>query len=51
MDITYFTYLSQQAGGLNDAMFNNDPFQSNRARNWFNVDWFLYNLKFEHKFK
>ena len=22
MDITYFTYLSQQAGGLNDAMFN-----------------------------
>ena len=50
MDITYFTYLSQQAGGLNDAMFNNDPFQSNRARNWFNVDWFLYNLKFEHKF-
>jgi len=50
MDITYFTYLSQQAGGLNDAMFNNNPFQSNRARNWFNVDWFLYNLKFEHKF-
>ena len=50
MDITYFTYLSQQAGGLNDAMFNNDPFQSNRARNWFNVDWFLYNLKFEHEF-
>ena len=50
MDITYFTYLSQQAGGLNDTMFNNDPFQSNRARNWFNVDWFLYNFKFEHEF-
>ena len=50
MDITYFTYLSQQAGGLNDTMFNNDPFLSNRARNWFNVDWSLYNLKFEHKF-
>ena len=50
MDITYFTYLSQQAGGLNDVMFNNSPFQSNRERNWFNVDWLLYNIKFEHEF-
>ena len=50
MDITYFTYLSQQAGGLNDVMFNNSPFQSNRERNWFNVNWLLYNIKFEHEF-
>ena len=49
MDLTYFTYLSQQAGGLNDVMFETDPFQSNRSRNWFNVDWFLYNLKYEHE--
>ena len=49
-DFTYFTYLSQQAGGLNDQMFFNDPFQSNRARNWFNVDWLLYNLRFDHDF-
>ena len=25
-------------------------FQSNRARNWFNLDWLLYNLSFEHSF-
>ena len=43
-------YLAQQAGGLTDQMFNSNPFQSNRARNWFQVDWLLYNLKFEHKF-
>ena len=49
-DITYFTYLTQQAGGLNDQMFSNNPFQSNRARNWFNVDWLLYNLRFDHEF-
>jgi Fe(3+) dicitrate transport protein len=49
-DLTYFTYLTQQAGGLNDQMFSNNPFQSNRARNWFNVDWLLYNLRFDHEF-
>ncbi|GAL78008.1 iron(III) dicitrate transport protein FecA [Algibacter lectus] len=43
-------YLAQQAGGLTDAMFNEDPYQSNRARNWFQVDWLLYNLKLDHKF-
>lgn len=47
---TYLTYLAQQAGGLTDAMFADDPFQSNRSRNWFNVDWLLYNLKFTHDF-
>ena len=25
-DLTYFTYLTQQAGGLNDQMFSNNPF-------------------------
>ena len=49
-DLTYFTYLTQQAGGLNDQMFLNNPFQSNRARNWFNVDWLLYNLRYDHEF-
>ena len=48
-EFTYFTYLAQQAGGLNDEMFDENPFQSNRARNWFSVNWFLYNLKFKHK--
>lgn len=47
---TYMTYLAQQAGGLTDAMFAEDPYQSNRERNWFSVNWMLYNLKFEHEF-
>ncbi len=50
MAFTYMTYLAQQAGGLTDQMFAEDPYQSNRARNWFAVDWLLYNLKFDHKF-
>ncbi len=49
-EITYLDYLAQQAGGLTDRMFEEDPFQSNRARNWFQVNWLLYNLKFEHSF-
>jgi Fe(3+) dicitrate transport protein len=39
-------YLAHQAGGLSDFMFANDPFQSNRERNWFEIKWFLYNLKY-----
>lgn len=49
-EVTYLKYVAQQAGGLTDAMFNENPFQSNRARNWFQVDWFLYNLKLAHQF-
>ncbi len=49
-EITYLNYLAQQGGGLTDDMFNQDPYQSNRARNWFEVDWLLYNLKFAHEF-
>ena len=50
VEITYLNYLAQQAGGLNDAMFNNDPYQSVRSRNWFKVNWLLYNAKFTHNF-
>jgi len=49
VELTYLDYLAQQAGGLTDRTFNEDPLQSNRARNWFKVDWFLYNLKWEYK--
>lgn len=49
-EVTYLNYLAQQAGGLTDAMFQDDPFQSNRERNWFEVNWLLYNLKFAHQF-
>ncbi|WP_430467845.1 TonB-dependent receptor domain-containing protein [Winogradskyella ouciana] len=49
-ELTYLDYLAQQAGGLTDNMFNEDPYQSNRARNWFEVDWLLYNFKLAHQF-
>jgi len=49
-ELTYLNYLAQQSGGLTDAMFEENPYQSNRERNWFKVDWLLYNLKFAHKF-
>lgn len=49
-EVTYLRYLAKQAGGLTDDMFAENPFQSNRARNWFQIDWLLYNLKFAHKF-
>jgi len=49
-EVTYLRYLAKQAGGLTDQMFNDNPFQSNRSRNWFQVDWLLYNIKLSHKF-
>ena len=49
-EITYLSYLAQQAGGLSDQMFKEDPYQSNRSRNWFEVDWLLYNVKFKKEF-
>ena len=49
-EISYIKYLAKQAGGLSDRMFNTDPYQSNRSRNWFYLNWLLYNFKFNHKF-
>ena len=49
-EVTYLRYLAKQAGGLTDQMFAENPFQSNRERNWFQIDWLLYNIKFAHKF-
>ncbi len=50
-EVSYLKYLAQQAGGLSDKMFNLDPLQSNRERNWFELDWLLYNFKLDHKLK
>jgi Fe(3+) dicitrate transport protein len=50
VEITYLDYLAKQAGGLTDKTFSENPLQSNRARNWFKVDWLLYNFKWVHKF-
>ena len=30
-------------------MFDTNPFQSNRERNWFSVDWLLYNLTYSYE--
>ncbi len=50
VEYTYLNYLAQQAGGLTDAQFYRDPFTSNRARNWFGVDWQLLSLRLDHDF-
>ena len=28
-------------------MFKNNPYQSNRSRNWFEIEWLLYSLRFD----
>lgn len=50
VDLTYLNYLAQQAGGLTDQQFNQNPDFSNRKRNWFEVDWKLASVKIEHRF-
>ena len=49
IEVTYLNYLAQQAGGLTDEMFINNPLQSNRTRNWFKVNWFLHSTKLLYK--
>ena len=49
-DFSYFTYLAHQPGGLTDAMFEDDPSQSIRERNWFNVDWNLPSFTVDYSF-
>ena len=49
-EATILDYLAQQAGGLTDSQFNEDPTFSNRERNWFDVDWKLASLRLEHNF-
>lgn len=48
-EYTHLDYLAQQAGGLTDKQFFEDIFQSNRARNYFQVNWNLAALKMEHE--
>ncbi len=40
-EYTGMSYLAQQAGGLTDIAFKEDPQQSLRTRNWFKVNWHL----------
>ena len=48
LEITHFDYLSQQPGGLTDAQFKQDPYQSLRSRNWFEVKWNMAALNLDY---
>ena len=50
LDVTHMEYLAKQPGGLSDAMFAQGPRQTNRERNWFDVNWNMLAVHFDHKF-
>lgn len=50
IDVTHMNYLAKQPGGLSDAMFVDNPKQTNRERNWFDVGWNMLAVHFDHKF-
>ncbi|MFN5416417.1 MAG: TonB-dependent receptor family protein [Flavobacteriia bacterium] len=47
LEYTGMKYDSQQAGGLTDVMFLQDPKQSIRERNWFEVNWNILALHYD----
>ena len=50
LDLTSMEYLAHQPGGLTDKMFEDDPRQSVRERNWFQVDWNMAALSLNYDF-
>lgn len=48
-EYTNMDYQMQQAGGLTDAQFNDNPRQSFRERNWFGTPWNLFSISFDTK--
>jgi Fe(3+) dicitrate transport protein len=50
LEWTKMSYLAQQPGGLTDRNFEQDPRQSFRNRNWFEVDWNLAALTANYSF-
>lgn len=51
LDYTAMHYKAQQPGGLTDQLFEEDPQQSIRSRNWFQVNWHLLALRMQWKMK
>lgn len=49
-EFTHHQYTAQQAGGLTDRQFEEDPRASFRARNYFDVDWNIANITINYKF-
>ena len=50
LEFTKMNYLAKQPGGLTDDQAEDNSRQSFRDRNWFNVDWNILALEFNHKF-
>jgi Fe(3+) dicitrate transport protein len=48
-EITKWVSRSQQAGGITDNQFQQDPQQSLRARNWFDLSWLTPGITAEYK--
>lgn len=48
LEITHFSYLSKQPGGLTDAQFEQNGYQSLRQRNWFEVKWNMAALNVDY---
>jgi Fe(3+) dicitrate transport protein len=48
LEFMHYYYLAKQPGGLTDALFNDDPSQSIRDRNWFSVSWNLPSVTFKY---
>ncbi|MGB0915129.1 MAG: TonB-dependent receptor domain-containing protein [Crocinitomicaceae bacterium] len=49
LEYTHMDYLAKQPGGLTDLHFEEDPTQSVRDRNWFNVNWNILALHYDHE--
>lgn len=47
LEYTHMNYLTEQAGGLSDVQFLEDPQRSLRQRNWFNVNWNMLALHYD----
>jgi Fe(3+) dicitrate transport protein len=50
LELTKMQYLAQQPGGLTDRNFQENPRQSLRERNWFDVDWNMAALSVTYEF-
>lgn len=49
VEYTGMQYLAQQAGGLTDVLFEQNPRQSIRDRNWFAINWNLGAVNLDYK--
>lgn len=50
LEATVMGYLAQQPGGLTDAFFEQNPRQSIRDRNWFQIKWNLLAMTLDYRF-